>query len=65
MASSAFKPFAFYSFYDGFGYFSGKNGYIFDNNVNNVVYKEGKVSDSSIVKGRSIQQHLIETYLKF
>lgn len=65
MASKSYKPFAIYSFYDGFGFFSKKDGFIYDNNVNKVVYKEGKVSDTMIVNGRSIQQYLIENYLSF
>ncbi len=55
------QSFAFYVFNDGFGYFTKKGGFIFDNKLNKSIYKDS-IPNNIINEGKAFMQTLIEDY---
>ena len=63
------KPFAFYTFDDGFGWLAGKDTLIFDNRAKRLLYPReqpsGLYSDSLLTTGKAYMQTLYEAFLGY
>ncbi len=63
LLSKSYKPSAYFSFNNGFGYTQGNDYFIFDNNTKNTIEQSGSVSMPFIETGKAIQQRSFGDYL--
>lgn len=63
------KPFAFYTFDDGFAWLTAKDTLIFDNRAKRLMYPSEEItgahSDSVLTTGKAYMQKLYDTFLKY
>ncbi|MCW3074929.1 MAG: hypothetical protein JWP69_1998 [Flaviaesturariibacter sp.] len=57
------KPWAFFSFNNGFGYLQPSSGFIFDNVGKTIVAKRGILSSNIINAGKALQQQTFQDFL--
>ncbi|MCW5918107.1 MAG: hypothetical protein KIS82_12260, partial [Ferruginibacter sp.] len=64
MLSLQYKPWAWYSFFNGFGYVTPAGILVYDNAGKRPIEKSGMVSDSMILEGRALQQVFYNDFLQ-
>jgi len=64
MLSPQYKPWAWYSFFNGFGYVTPAGILVYDNTGKRPIEKSGNVSDSMILEGRALQQVFYNDFLQ-
>ena len=60
---STAKPWAFFSFNNGFGFMMPENGFLFDNVAKSVMLKRGTVTATDVQTGKALQQFFYQDYL--
>lgn len=59
-----YSGFVFYAFNDGFGFITDTSKVIFDNIGNDIIYNEGKYTETDLKKGKAYLQVLSNDYMK-
>lgn len=61
---STAKPWAYFSFNDGFGFVQPGKAFVYDNIGKRMVYKTRGITEKDIEAGKALQQFCFEDYLE-
>lgn len=64
MLDSSYRPWAWYSFNNGFGYIKPKSQVVYDHVGNRLIYSSGEVDSADFREGKALQQVFYGDFLK-